>query len=69
MLRVGRGYAPMVALLRCARWRWTRDGARALLRRRARFLVGGGRRSAAAPAILRRISDDVVTAGLNSFRV
>ncbi|KZT75525.1 hypothetical protein F511_47450 [Dorcoceras hygrometricum] len=36
--------------------------------RRTNFL-GGGRRPAVAPAMLRRVSGDVVTAGLNSFRV
>ncbi|KZT75622.1 hypothetical protein F511_47353 [Dorcoceras hygrometricum] len=49
--------------------RWPRDVAPGFVRRRARIFVGGGRLPAAAPAMLRRISDDVVTAGLNSFRV
>ncbi|KZT76608.1 hypothetical protein F511_46365 [Dorcoceras hygrometricum] len=37
--------------------------------RRTIFLGGGGRRPASAPAMLLRISGDVVTAGLISFRV
>ncbi|KZV49342.1 dirigent protein 5-like [Dorcoceras hygrometricum] len=35
----------------------------------AAIFVGGGRRPAAAPAMLRRVSDDVVTAGLIPSRV
>ncbi|KZV13773.1 pentatricopeptide repeat-containing protein chloroplastic [Dorcoceras hygrometricum] len=35
----------------------------------ARMFLHGGRRSGAAPAMLRQVSGDVVTAGLNSSRV
>ncbi|KZV20489.1 hypothetical protein F511_30938 [Dorcoceras hygrometricum] len=35
----------------------------------AAIFRGGGRRPAAAPAMLRRVSGDIVTAGLNSSRV
>ncbi|KZV07162.1 chromodomain-helicase-DNA-binding protein, putati (ISS) [Dorcoceras hygrometricum] len=37
--------------------------------RREFFVVAAPPSPAAAPAMLRRVSDDVVTAGLNSFRV
>ncbi|KZT75509.1 hypothetical protein F511_47467 [Dorcoceras hygrometricum] len=54
--------ADRCAMLRragCAQARWPRDVARDIVRRRAIFSCGG-RRPAAAPAPLRRRSDDVV---------
>ncbi|KZT75808.1 hypothetical protein F511_47167 [Dorcoceras hygrometricum] len=49
----------------CTRARWPRDVARGIVRRRAKFFVA----TAAGRSPLRRVSGDVVTAGLNSSRV
>ncbi|KZT75870.1 hypothetical protein F511_47105 [Dorcoceras hygrometricum] len=69
MLRRWPDEASVVARLVDARCALDARCARNVVRRRAEILVCGGRRPAAAPAPLRRISGDVVTAGMNSFRV